>query len=153
MMEAENVQISPDIDVFDLSNTENQSVFMQAYGFGGDQSNNYLKYDSRYKLVTGNSTSADYFTIYKNNDGTQSIKGTNGKYLDIYSSGGFIALFNSTDRYCGDCKFRIEKVSGTTDWYNIRHPKTNKVLSYRNGGGLQFISGSAGWNERFRIIM
>jgi len=71
------------------------------------------------------------FKLKKNSDGSYSIMGSNYRYADIDRGAGQYVKFNNTDRYCGDCKFWVNHISG--DIYSIQSVATGKFLSSKGG--------------------
>lgn len=91
------------------------------------------------------------FKLKKNSDGSYSIFGSNNQYADIDRGAGNYVKFNSTDRYCTDCKFWVNKISG--DIYSIQSVATGKFLSSNGGNSaVRCDKSSVGANEKWQIF-
>lgn len=91
------------------------------------------------------------FKLKKNSDGSYAILGSNNRYADIDRGAGNYVKFNSTDRYCTDCKFWVNKISG--DIYSIQSVATGKFLSSNGGNSaVRCDKPSVGANEKWQIF-
>lgn len=87
--------------------------------------------------------------LYNSNDRTYSIKGNNGKYLDVAQSSGGILRFDQPSRYQADAKFYVVDLGGGQ--YSIQSQSTGKYVSAEPSGRLIANRDRVGAWEKFRI--
>jgi len=116
--------------------------------------NKYLSSENGGTWAIANRTSLgawEKFKLKKNSDGSYSIFGSNSRYADINRGAGHYVKFNSTNRYCSDCKFWVNNISGDT--YSIQSVATGKFLSSNGGSSaVRCNKSSVGSNERWQIF-
>ena len=86
--------------------------------------------------------------VYNAGDCTYSIKGNNGRYLDIEQSSGGNVVFNG-DRYNIDCKFIIKHEGNNR--YSFMSYATGKYMAAEPGGTLMVNRNAANAWEKFEM--